>query len=84
MIWNLDTGYIVAGCFVGIFLLIIATWRSSRSPDAYIGGILSGIGLAVLGWMVGRTNQEKIETAQYKYGVVKRFVDGLKNLFIRK
>lgn len=82
--FDIDTGYIVAGCFVGIFLLILITWRSSRSPDAYLGGILSGIGLAVLAWMVGKTNEEKIETKAHQARVVSRFISGLKNLFIRK
>lgn len=79
-----ETGYVVAGCFLLIALLVLVTWRASRSPDAYLGGILSGIGLALLGWMVARTNEEKIEKAQYQAGIISRFIGGLKNLFIRK
>lgn len=80
----METGDIVIWCFFGIFLLVFATWRSSRSPDAYFGGILSGIGLACLAWMVGRTNEEKIEKTQYQAGVLSRFISSLRCLFIKK
>lgn len=81
---DIDTGCVVAGCFILILLLVLATWRNSQSPNAYLGGILSGIGLALLAWMVGRTNEEKVESAKYKAGVLSKFIGGLKNLFIRK
>lgn len=80
----METGDIVIWCFFGIFLLVFATWRSSRSPDSYLGGILSGIGLALLGLLVARTNEEKIETKAHQAKVISSFVGSLKNLFIRK
>jgi bacteriorhodopsin len=83
----------IANIMIALMVLVLAyiLWLGStaRTPEGrenYYYGLLIGVGFSFIAWLTGKANSEteRADKIKYKYGVVKRFVDGLKNLFIRK
>lgn len=83
---QIDGTYYIYG-FVLIIIVILWAGLSTKDKavrEGWFFGIFGGIILSVMAYITGKANEGRIDTKKHQAMVLKNFINGLKNLFIRR